>query len=647
MSLRYQQSIFLSIFTLLFLSVCVPNGTTYLGIDASWHQALVMAIDNNFTFGKDFIFNYGPLGFINTGLLPKSISNWFMVVLQAFTLINYLFIINLCFLKSPKNWKWVAAFSVIIFLPWGFISDATFTFFYFQLFWLFYSWRTGKTESLFVLILLTLLIFYIKVNLSIISYVLFYCSLVYFGAIKRFKWLKLGTIILLHLGLTYALSMWLNVELLSYLASSLQIIDAYQDAMSTFILSKQEFLTLFFFELIMAVIALFYVLKHKKAILNHLYIYLLIGFSWLIHFKQAHTAIGHYNIFGYFLLMPLFAVLLYLFVDNKLQKDFGKLFVYVLVIQLISTQIIRFYIGNHSWIGYLKTFPPDAVVSDIETGRFGISKLISLKNPTRFFSAVSKYNYENNFKNADYNKQRALTADVLNEIQNESIDILPYEISYIFFNKLNYNPRPVIQSYQANNDWLTSKNAEKYSSSSAPTYVLGRIEYFREQNPVWMDGKSYLQLFKNYELVDTSLTTVDTLFLFKKVNNNKVTEKTLNKGKYQLNNELEIPKNDQLIILKADVHYSFLGKLARLFFQPPYLNATVTYENGMQETFRLPPPILKSGILINKKITTQSEFAYLNLKKHDKLLEIKNIRFWGNIQRGFESNFSYSFYEIN
>lgn len=62
-----RQTIFLLFFCVIYFSLSLPAGYAGFNIDASWHESLVMAIDNGFVFGRDFIFNYGPLGYLNTG----------------------------------------------------------------------------------------------------------------------------------------------------------------------------------------------------------------------------------------------------------------------------------------------------------------------------------------------------------------------------------------------------------------------------------------------------------------------------------------------------------------------------------------------------------------------------------------------------
>lgn len=645
-----RQTLFLVFFGFVYLSLSLPAGYAGFNIDASWHESLVMAIDKGFVFGRDFIFNYGPLGYLNTGLLPKSVPIWVLVAAEAFTLLNFIIIIKFCFQKSGKNWWIVAISSLLILMPWGFISDTSFTFFYFFLFWLLYALRTRNSAALLLAVLLSVLIFYIKVNLSIIVYGLFGASLVYFWLIKAFT---LRTIIICWLSqilLTYALSFILHVDIPAYLGASLKIIDAYQDAMAAMLLSTKELLSLLFFEALIVLAVLIFIFKTFRSIFQRnfesVYLYLLIALAWFLGFKQAHTAVGAYNIFGFFLLMPPLAALIYLFTENSYKIWAGRMFIAVLCLHLLATQLIRFYIGEKTFKGYLLTYPPTSISQEISEKGFSGKNLVEIleqKNPINYLKRLFTYEYDDNFKNSPVQ----LPNDLLTKVGNASIDIVPHQVSHIYFNKLNYNPRPIIQSYQANSDWLMKKNGEKYLSKTAPEFVLFRTEAFREQNPFWVETDLSEALLRNYALTDTTVIQQDTFYLFQR---NKVLKGLINNDledvSFKLNEDILLPKSANPIRFSAKINYSTKGKLARLFFQPPYLYCLVTYENGRQENFRVIDKILRGGIFINQKITTQAEACNFFFNKGVDNQRVTKIRFWAKYTSGFDESFEGTFKEL-
>lgn len=632
-----KQNLFLGFFSLIYFSLTIPAGYAGFDIDASWHEALVMAIEKNFVFGRDFIFNYGPLGYLNTGLLPQTVSHLLLVAVELFTLFNYLIIIRLCFARAGAKWWVVAISALLIFMPWGFVADTSFTLFYFFLFWLLHAQQTRNSVGLLLAFILSVLIFYIKVNLSIVVYFIFYASLIYFYIARFFT---LRTVIILavfQILLTWALSFVLNVDIPAYLGASMKIIDSYQDAMAAMLLSKEEFLPLLVFEGLILLVAGLLILKTFQW--KSLYLYILVALTWFLSFKQAHTAVGYYNVFGFFLFMPPLAAILYLFTAEKHKIWAGRAFIVILVLQLTATQLIRFYMGGHTLAGYALTYPPTSVGQAMKEGvrPAQVLDIVAQKNPVNYLKRLFTYDYEDNFKDIPVK----LSQELKDRIGGATVDIVPHQITYLFFNRLNYNPRPVIQSYQANSDWLMQKNGEKYLSETAPQFVLYHIESFREQNPFWVETDLTKVLLKNYQLTDTTLIEKDTFFVFQQQPVSKALKSIAAKEiTFKLDEDIILPVSENPVVFSADIEYSLKGKLARLFFQPPYLYCQVTYENGMQENFRVIDKILRGGIFISPKVTTQAEAAGFFLGGGKNNLKVRKVRFWAKYGSGFKERFN-------
>ncbi|MDZ7933962.1 MAG: hypothetical protein U5M51_03110 [Emticicia sp.] len=96
-------------------------------------------------------------------------------------------------------------------------------------------------------------------------------------------------------------------------------------------------------------------------------------------------------------------------------------------------------------------------------GKISISIIDNLRTKSyilpEYFKDISKKNTPH--YNFIYPKE------VLDIIGNKTVDLVPNETSEIYLNNLNYNPRPIIQSYQAYNAYLDKKNQEKYLSATA------------------------------------------------------------------------------------------------------------------------------------------------------------------------------------
>ncbi len=636
-----QQRLFYLVFSLLYFCNLLPAGFPGVGIDASWHLSLAMAVEQGLIFGTDFIFNYGPLGYLNTVILPKNVSPYLLFLFHLFILINYLFIIKIAIQKYKGNWLKVALAALMILLPWGFFADMSFTLFYLQIFWLLYTHKTRNTLALFIMVICAVLIFYIKVNLSIIAFGILLLSLLYFGLGKIISWFTVIFTTIVLFSITWSLSGLLNVSLPDYLAGSLKIIDAYQDGMAWQNLKNWELLGLFAYEGLMFAYLMYHLFTQRFSFKNNLYLYFLIILAGFLSFKQAHTATGHLNIFGFFLFMPALATLLFLF-EQKKSSSTTYVFLIVLIFQLIITQYLRFSMSNFQAKAYLKSYLPNTTVQKIEEKGIGqLFYAFSEKSPSNYFNRLITYQHKDSFTKENIFKERFLDEGILNKIGSSTVDLMPWEISFIYFNQLNYQPRPVIQTYQANSDWLAQKNEAKYTSNNAPQFVLARSNGFREQHPFWVDKGAYLALAKNYHLVDTLIHTEGNYYLFEKESKaDEIKYHKYSKGQATFNQEISIP-NDTSLYFKAEIKYNWAGKLARLIFQPPYLKCDIRYEDNTVEGYRIPPPILKGGIYVGGKMSTESEFLNFYHQKKAANKKIKSIKFWSKIPFGFEQNFHY------
>ncbi len=642
---KNHKSHFLLFFSLLYFTLLSsPYGMPGIGVDASWTEALVMTIDTNKTFGRDFIFNYGPLGYLNTIILPQKVSVYVLVLLNFFTLFNYLFIINLCFQKVGQNWKWAALAAVLIFIPWGFFADLSFTYFYFFLFWLLHAQQSQKPLGLIFATICAVLLFFVKVNLSLIVYGVFALTLIYFWIRKVFNFKTILTVFIALFGFTYVLSIVLNVDLVSYLSASIKIIDAYQDAMAVIYITNLELLFYLSITALIILAVCVLIIKNFKLLLNDknaILLFLFVALAWFLNFKQSFTAISLLNLNGYHIFLPPLVVLLYLFTPAEMSKSVSRLFIIVFVLQLIAIQVIRFKSSSN----YLLSFVSNDIKNKFHKpfNFIDFVEILSNKTPYNYIKNTVNYKYENNFET----NLRPLPSSFLNKYKSTTIDIIPTEIDYVFFNRLRYNPRPVIQTYQANSDWLMKKNGEKYLSETAPQTVLYRLDSFREQNPFWVETDVTKALLRRYKITDSVKDKNNSFLIFSKCDSIKsIVYKQLLKSTFRFGEEIKISHSDKPVQMNINIEYSFLGKIIRLFFQPPYFYCNVTYKNGSKIRYRVIDKILKGGVLINKKVNTNADALAFFSNQNHKNLQVSSISFYTRFKWGFKPNFDGVFKEI-
>jgi hypothetical protein len=590
---KYDFKTIILIITILYLIPKEIWNTPYINLDPSWQIALNLAIKQQLIWGKDIVFTYGPLGYLSTGL-PVYTSAFLIGLFTLYISASGGFFLYILF-KAVKQ-KYELIFITVFLLLNGhflFLRDSIALYFY-ALFFMLYYLNSGKWYSIIPVIINCILAFFIKVNTGIILIFVFIGFMLYIFRLSLINLKEFLIYIFSYTSLLYTLSYLLNVDLLFYIKNSLFIIAGYNDAMVLF----PNLDSLLFAFLIIASIIFLTILNIKK-ILNskhELFIFINLALLLYIFFKQSFVrGDGHTDLF--FISSPFLIILIFLFTNKRQIKEYS--YYAIIIACLLSVagfkgQRIKMLASN---LGYIS-----------------ISKYMG-----HYIFFPSK-----KLDNSNEIKSRELPERVRDIIGNKTVDVLGFETSYIHYNGLNYNPRPVIQSYSAYGPELIQLNVNKYESNTAPDFVLYHPGSIDGRHPFWDEAPIYLSLFRNYIIVDTfssinlSFNELDTrnnvpnkLFLFKKNNKKRSVTKTVIKDTIiHFNNKINIPHSNNILYMEMESELTTLGKIQRLLFQPSLAHMKMQYADGDSTYCRLILPVMKAGVPINKKVI-DPDAAYL------------------------------------
>ena len=240
-------------------------------------------------------------------------------------------------------------------------------------------------------------------------------------------------------------------------------------------------------------------------------------------------------------------------------------------------------------------------------------------------------------------EEHRLPQEILDQIENRSTDILPWDISYIYVNDLAYTPRPVIQSYAAYNYDLDMINANKYLGESAPDFLLFRTGDIDGRHPFFTESITKLAILRNYEIAGAYN---DFVLLEKSPQLKSSTIVDEYDKQAQLGRFIFLGKTPNLLLLTADIEYNLIGKISSVFYQPPILLVTVEYVDGNQQTFRAIKPIVSSGVLVNHLPESVEDLQTFFSSGGSKGPRITKIKFSTPDKWGFKSQFNYHIQEI-
>ena len=205
----------------------------YDGRDPHWQRALYHAFSNDWVFGRDIVFTYGPLGFLDARYGVEGFKAAFLVT----DLLLYLGIavVLITFAKRLGNLREMLFLTFACFCIGAYGTPLKLDlmgfglFVFFALSFLF----SGNSVSLLVASLLTLFLFAFKVSIGLPVTILF-ATVVAVNAVfsdgpLRKKWLAS---LALYGASFLVLCYFLNIDILGYIRGSLSFVSSYSEVMN-------------------------------------------------------------------------------------------------------------------------------------------------------------------------------------------------------------------------------------------------------------------------------------------------------------------------------------------------------------------------------------------------------------------------------
>lgn len=568
------------------------NQPLWSNLDPSWSIALNYANLNNLAWGKDISFTYGPLAFLCTRICMGE-NKYIILFYDLFIVLNYFLIFYNSF-KISKS-KLITILSIIsiciIFPVWSGYAG-TLILMAFLIFWVRVSLDNYKVHYYLFQIAIVVLAFFIKFNTGLIAFPLFYSGILYNIVKRKVKLIYLIIYAVSPIILCLIYSSILNVSLISYLISGMQMISGYNEIMyleNTINKSIFHLILLILIALIVIIINI-NVLEKKNWLKNGIILFLF-GTSFFVLYKQTFTrADGH--VYDFFIFVSILIICnIDLHINNK--KWFTKLLFIIIII--IPFKFLVY--DNDRKIQFSEKLPKSTYISGF--------KLFTQTSGNHLLPNTSE-----------------LPLNILKKIGNKTVDIFPWNIQLLLLNKLNYLPRPVIQSYTAYTSYLENLNFEHYNSEKAPEFVIYDIASLDGRYAFFDESKVNLEFIKNYYITEKFDFDGRNLILLQKRIDFKPVKLLKFKEYAMLIGSPLIPKKD--IFYEIGVYNSILGKVTSVFQHAPEIKLEITTEDNVLSEFKTSKSLLESGIFYNKFISNTELFNSI----FEKTNEITNIKYY-------------------
>ena len=208
------------------------------------------------------------------------------------------------------------------------------------------------------------------------------------------------------------------------------------------------------------------------------------------------------------------------------------------------------------------------------------------------------------------------------EVRRETVDVLGEEQNVAIMNRLNYQPRPVIQSYSTFTPLLAQLNYDFYASDHAPEFVLAKIQTIDNRLPTMDDSMVLRVLAYRYEF----LRTEKGFQLWKRnpgaFDAAKFEPKLLHAETIAVDQPIPIkPWNATPLWLKIDLQPSLWGTLYAFLYKSPQVRITITDIHGALRTFLMPLPMGRTGFIINPFIDDPASYMEFAASRSKRLVD--------------------------
>jgi len=202
-----------------------------------------------------------------------------------------------------------------------------------------------------------------------------------------------------------------------------------------------------------------------------------------------------------------------------------------------------------------------------------------------------------------------------------TVDVIPSELTYIFANHLNWDPKPTLQTFMTITPALDQWSAQHFNTNKGADVLIAEFvapDYGLLEAPAMT--RSILQ---NYELYREDIP--DNLFLLRRRTNRLaqdsvlLREQEIHEGQW-----VDVPKSDRAVLAHVQLSISLFGEVAKTLYRIPAVNVDLVYQSGRQQSYRVAPGVANDGLLLNYLPTTPHEFSdLLHNRPFDKVVKLR------------------------
>lgn len=218
--------------------------------------------------------------------------------------------------------------------------------------------------------------------------------------------------------------------------------------------------------------------------------------------------------------------------------------------------------------------------------------------------------YERKLREWTVDRAKLAMPELAHEVGRNSVDVLMNDQSVLLANDLNYDPRPVFQSYSAYSGHLARLNAAFFSGPRAPRWVMLDWGAIDGRYPSTDDALALLSVLRAYRPIASHGDFV----LFR---SDPRAREQIDDWVADAPRELalgfkaftRVPLSPSAVwFARLDVQLTPLGKLRSLLFRAPKLRVDVRTRDGATHRYTLVRAVGRSGFMLSPAIENNGQY---------------------------------------
>lgn len=201
-----------------------------------------------------------------------------------------------------------------------------------------------------------------------------------------------------------------------------------------------------------------------------------------------------------------------------------------------------------------------------------------------------------------------LPGDWRAKIGDATIDVLPWDLSYVPANALNWRPNPSLQLYTIHTAFIDQRTATHFASQAAPQFLI--VEYADLESKLQMTSApaTWNTIVSNYQPVGVS--PLPNIMLLEKRPVARPLERVIvSEVIARIGQPMPVPPSRYLVSLDLQMKLNVSGAISKTLFRVPRVYFRISYASGRTVTAAFIPETAINGMSISILPTNHSEFA--------------------------------------